>query len=216
MKKVVMCLISLVLLLALTPSIAFASSYEYIFDNSNLFDDSTDMISMAKEIRNKLDFDIHIYSVCSLEDSEEVINQYAQNSSVLLIFISEDDEMSWYAGSSVQKTIRDIDFENLFSHVSISHKNYTQAVNFILSKILSIYVYEDETIDSYAVSSDHVDVQNQSWLSLNFHYCVNFIQKHPIRILIALILLSGCVIYLSRRNRSSSNAHEDFDEEESQ
>lgn len=214
MKRIVMCLTSFLLLLALTPSIAFASSYEYIFDNSNLFDDSTDMISMAKEIRNKLDFDIHIYSVCSLEDTEEVIDQYVQNSSVLLIFISEENEMSWYAGSSVQRTIRDVDFENLFSHVSISRKQYTQAVNFILSKILSIYVYEEETIDNYAVSSDYVDVQNQSWLSLNFHYCINFIRQHPVRILMTLILLSGCVIYLSRHNRNSSDAYEDFDEED--
>lgn len=214
MKKIVMCLTSLFLLFMLTIPIAFASSYEYIFDNSNLFDDSTDMISMAKEIRNKLDFDIHVYSVASLEDIEEIINEHVQNSSVLLIFVSKENEMSWYSGSSVQQTIRDIDFENLFSHVSISRKQYTQAVNFILSKILSIYVYENETIDDYAISSDYMDIQNQSWLSLNFHYCVNFIRQHPVRILVILIFLIGCVIYLTQHNKNSSDTYEDFDEED--
>lgn len=199
MKRIVMFLTILVLTLTLGITPAYATSYEYIIDNANLFDDSTDMISMAKEIRSKLDFDIHIYSLATLEDSEEIIDQYIQDSSVLLIFISEEEQMSWYSGSSVQHTIRDVDFENLFSTVRISPNQYTQGVNFILSKILSIYVYETETIDDYTTFSGPSRVEEQNWFVMNFNYCINFIRTHPVRILILLIVLIGCVIYYDRR-----------------
>ena len=216
MKKIVMCFTSLILVLLLMPSVAFATSYEYIIDNANLFDDSNDMISMSKEIRNKLDFDIHIYSMTSLEDTEEIIKQHMQNSSVLLIFISEQEEMSWYSGSSVQRTIRDVDFENLFSHVSVSHKQYTQAVNFILSKILSIYVYGNETIDDYALPSDYYSntLEDESWLSMNLQYFINYIRKHPVEILVTLVVLVGCFLYILNKYYKKPNAYDDFEEED--
>ena len=62
MKKIFAMSLAFILLLVLSvPVQANAATYEYIIDNENLFDDSTDMISMAKEIRNKLDFNIHCH-----------------------------------------------------------------------------------------------------------------------------------------------------------
>lgn len=200
MKKFVMYLVTIVFALAIfTPAYAATSTYTYILDNASLFDDSTDMLSMAKEIRSKLDFSIHIYSVESIDDSEEIISQHIQDSTALLIFISEDGEMTWYSGSIVKHTIRDVDFENLFSNIRTSNKHYTSDVNFILSKIISIYIDQTETIDNYVVDYKN-ETSTQSWLVMNFNYCINFIKTHPVRILFVIIILSAALIYYNRRS----------------
>ena len=81
-----------ILLCILIPSPANAtSSYEYIIDSENLFDDSSEMLTMAKKIRNKLDFNIHIFSVENIESAETIIKDYMQDASALLIFISKDE-----------------------------------------------------------------------------------------------------------------------------
>ena len=200
MKKFVMCCLAVVLSVLIIVPTAFAASYEYIIDNSNLFDDSNDMISMAKEIRNKLDFNIHIYSVSSLENIQSIVDEYLQDSSAFIIFISEDYQMTWYSGSIVQKTIRDVDLEILFSSAPTNKNQYTKSVNFILSKVLSIYVYGEETIDDFTIPSDYADENNTGWFWLNFNYAVNFIKTHPVRILLIIVLLVVLVFYYRKRS----------------
>lgn len=195
MKKIVMCLISCIMVLLISIS-ASASSYEYIIDNYNLFDDSSEMISMAKEIRSKLDFNIHIYSLDTTEDSYDIIEQYVQDSSVLLIFVPRIGPMDWYAGSTVQRTIKDVDLENIFAHVTIGKKQYTKAVNSILSKILAIYVYEEETIDKYEITTKH---NNDSQFSMNLQHWLNIISQHPAEVLVCIFLLVVAIIYLIQK-----------------
>lgn len=214
MKKFVMTILTVFIAFSVMIFPVYASTYDYIIDEASVFDDSNDMISMAKEIRNKLDFNIHIYSLNSMNDSSEIIDEYTQDSSVLLIFISKDGAMDWYSGSSVKHTIRDVDFEILFSSVSVSDNQYTVPINYILNQILEIYVYGNKTIDDLTspiieetsnVNPSSVEesqsTKEENWFAMNFNYFIQFIRNHPTRILIIIAVLLVALGYYEHKNR---------------
>ena len=205
MKKIFAMSLALILLLALSvPVKANAATYEYIIDNENLFDDSTDMISMAKEIRNKLDFNIHIYSVTDINDADEILNEYIQDATALIIFISKDGEMDWWAGSSVTRVIREVDLEKMFSDVQVKNKQYTKAVNSILYNILVVYTGGTKTKNPNSdteVNELIRKIKEETWLGINFRYYANWIKNHPVQLIITVVVVVGLIVYNSGRKK---------------
>lgn len=182
---------------------AWASSYEYIVDSQKLFDNSTDMITMCKEIRNKLDFNIHVYSVTDEADAESIVEEYQQDASAFLILVSKEKGITWWSGSNVKKTIRDIDFEIIFTSTKATSPNqYTQVVNQILSNIIEIYIRGTKTTDDLNSISNFTAPQKDegNWLQRNLNAWITYIKQHPVHVLGLLIFAFAVLFYYRYRD----------------
>ena len=197
MKKFTVLLFTIIMVM-ITIIPIYASSYTYVADTEQLFDDSSDMIALCSEIRNKLDFNIRVISIPVLEDKEAIIEENLQDAQSLLIFVTQSEEMDYWAGSAVTKTIREVEFELLFHTYQIEDKQYTKTVNQLLSAIIEVYIHGKD-LDEYVQKEELmiVDATQDSWFMMNMKYAINFVKTHPIRIIIMIIFLVGCVIYYS-------------------
>ena len=201
MKKIVTLLLTLIVIFS-TMTAVKATNYTYVSDQENLFDDSSDMTALCAEIRNKLDFNISVITVAKMEDKEPIIEANLQDSQRLLIFATADEQMDYWAGSAVTKTIRDVEFELLFNTYKITDQQYTRTVNKLLSAIVEIYI-NGKNINDFVEREEImiVDAEQDSWAIMTLKYMVNFIKTHPIRIIIAIAVLIGMVIFYYNRGK---------------
>ena len=190
-----------ILLCILIPSPANAtSSYEYIIDSENLFDDSSEMLTMAKKIRNKLDFNIHIFSVENIESAETIIKDYMQDASALLIFISKDQKMTWWSASGVKHVIRDVDFEGLFGTITFKSNQYTEPVNYVLSRIISTYIdHSTETLYDEPEEPAKPETAEKPWYKTIYDEIIG----HPFRFFAAVLVGFACYFWYFRDKKKS-------------
>ncbi len=196
-------------------STAYADSYTYVADTENLFDDSSNMTALCAEIRNKLDFNIGVISVASLEDKEPIIDARKQDSQAFLIFVTPSEEMEYWVGSSVTKTIRDVELELLFNTYKISDKQYTKTVNQLLSAIVEVYI-NGKNLDEYVQKEELeiVDETQDSWAKMTWKYMINFVKTHPVRIIVIIVFLVGLVLYYYNFGRKHKKTNDSANSEE--
>ncbi len=195
MKKLLaICFTFFIVLISITTVVA--DSYTYVEDSVGLFDDSANMTALCAEIRNKLDFNIGVISIPVLEDKEAIIDSRRQDSTAFLIFVTPNEEMDYWVGSAVPKTIREVELELLFHTYPITDKQYTKTVNQLLSAIVSVYINGD-SLDDHIQKEDLeiVDEKQDSWMKMTWKYMINFIKTHPVRIILIIIFLIGLVLY---------------------
>lgn len=194
MKKIVVIILS-TLLLVTTILPASAATYQYIYDNESLFDNSPDMLNMSKDIRHKLDFDVHIYSISSTEEADSIVNKNMQNASALLFFIDRNQNITWWSGSGVKKIIRDVDFEKLVSSIKLTPNQYTEPINYILASILNVFVYKTTSTPKPAETISPTNSYSNDPVDNIFNTIINYIRQHPIPIFLLLIALIAYVLY---------------------
>lgn len=201
MKKIVVLLLTFIVIFS-TMTMVEATSYTYVSDQENLLDDSTDMIALCAEIRNKLDFNIEVITLAKMEDKDPIIEANLQDAQRLLIFVTTDEQMDYWAGSAVTKTIRDVDFELLLNTYQITDRQYTKTVNKLLSAIVEIYI-NGKSFDDFVQKEEIiiVDVEQDSWMVMTWKYMINYVKTHPIRIIIIISLLVGLVLYYYNHNK---------------
>ena len=214
MKKIVVLLLTFIVIFS-TMTMIEATSYTYVSDQENLFDDSADMIALCAEIRNKLDFNIEVITLAMMEDKEPIIEANLQDSQRLLIFVTTDEKIDYWAGSAVTKTIREVEFELLLNTYKITDRQYTKTVNKLLSAIVEIYI-NGKSFDDYVQKEEImlVDTEQDSWAMMTFKYMVNFVKTHPIRIIVTIVVLVGMVLFYYNRGKFHKSSEEDNNKEE--
>lgn len=135
----------MVMAIALMPAfstVAYATNYDYVSDTEGLYDDSSEMYASLKELRQKLDFEIHIYSVKNEADANKVFDEYIQESNAVIIAMDKDGNIYWYTGASVKHTVRDVDMEEIIDYAQKAYKNrnYTEVINLILTDLVDMYI----------------------------------------------------------------------------
>lgn len=123
-------------------TVAYATNYDYVTDNEGLFDDSSEMYASLKELRQKLDFEIHVYSVKNESDANKVFDEYIQESNAVILAMDRDGNIYWYTGASVKHTVRDVDMEEIIEYAQKAYKNrnYTEVINLILTDLVDMYI----------------------------------------------------------------------------
>lgn len=179
MNKKIFSLVLVILVLLVPVSNVFASSYEYIIDNANIFDDSYYMIQQAKNLRSKLDLEIHIYSVDEITEADSIFEEYIQNSSALILVISKNGEIEWYTGSVTKKIIRDVDMEEIIDSNQFSDKQYTTYINNILYDITVFSIGEENVVidseNTIAVTEKNSIEEKFSWIPYVSGFLLGFI-----------------------------------------
>lgn len=168
MNKKIFSLVLIILVLLFPVNNVFASSYEYIIDNANIFDDSNYMIQQAKNLRSKLDLEVHIYSVDEITDADSIFEEYIQNSSALILVISKDGNIEYYTGSVAKKVVRDVDMEEIISSNHLADKQYTTYINDILYDITVLSMGEENVVvsseETVSVNKNNSTQSDFSWL----------------------------------------------------
>lgn len=179
MNKKIFSLVLVILVLLVPATNVFASSYEYIIDNANIFDDSNYMIQQAKNLRSKLDLEVHIYSVDEITEADSIFEEYIQNSSALILVISKNGEIEWYTGSVTKKVIRDVDMEEIIASNHLADKQYTTYINNILYDITVISIGEENVVidseNTIAVTEKKSTEENSSWILYVSGFLLGFI-----------------------------------------
>ena len=133
------------LVMAISPifsTVAYATNYDYVNDKEGLYDDSSEMYAYLKELRQKLDFEIHVYSVKDLDDANNVFDEYIQKSNAVILAMDRDGNIYWYTGASVKHTVRDVDMEEIIEYDQKIYKNrnYTEVINLVLTDLIDMYI----------------------------------------------------------------------------
>lgn len=146
-KNFVTTLLSLLMIMAIALSpvfttVAHATNYDYVTDTEGLYDDSSEMYASLKVLRQKLDFEVHVYSVKDEAAANKVFDEYIQESNAVILAMDRDGNIYWYTGASVKHTVRDVDMEEIIDYAQKAYKNrnYTEVINLILTDLVDMYV----------------------------------------------------------------------------
>lgn len=138
--------------------------YEYVIDEANIFDDSNYMIQQLKNLRSKLDVNIHVYSVEEISQADKIFDEYVQDSTALILVVAKDGSVDWYTGSVTKKILRDYDMEEIIASNPILDKQYTTSINEILQQITACSMGEEniviDTTGTYTNTQDYTNLPN--------------------------------------------------------